>query len=380
MNRVETEGKNYLNVGFSNGFNSEFAFWKFVGSVFIALFHTKFLFGCNGLVPGGYLAVEMFFLVTGYFFANSVFKDSRPFDSDRIGGGVWLFLWGKFRRLLPFYLPAFIVSLFLQMMRIPFGSVSMRDFLTVPLEFLLLGEFGIPYRVLTIEWYLSAMFITLAILYPVFVFRKGLFSEWIAPLIGLFCMGLLVTEFGTVAPRVGTTIHGVSASLVRSMGEICLGAFAWRVGQGLKHAVNSPRFCKILSVCGTMLPLLAFLALLDGGKNSDLFCLLLFFLFVCINGGGFSIFGKQLPEPLFRRLGMFGIALFFVHQPVGNGLAMLGRHNPSLSLFLSSTGIAAAFYKILLYMACCSIAALAVMAFCVRGGGKSSHLDSCRTK
>ena len=92
MNRVETEGKNYLNVGFSNGFNSEFAFWKFVGSVFIALFHTKFLFGCNGLVPGGYLAVEMFFLVTGYFFANSVFKDSRPFDSDRIGGVMVVFV------------------------------------------------------------------------------------------------------------------------------------------------------------------------------------------------------------------------------------------------------------------------------------------------
>ena len=266
------------------------------------------------------------------------------------------------------------------MMRIPFGSASIQDFLTVPLEFFLLGEFGVPYRVLTIEWYLSAMFITIAVLYPVFVFRKGLFSEWIAPLIGLLCLGLLFSEFGTVAPRVGTVIHGISASLVRSMGEICLGVFAWKVGQRLKHAVNSPRLRKILSVCGTMLPLLAFLALLSGGKNSDLFCLLLFFLFVCINGGGFSILGKQLPEPLFRMLGVFGIALFFVHQPVGNVLAMLGRHNASLSRFLSSTGIAEAFFKILLYLVCCSIASLAVMTFCMRGGRKSTHSDSCRTE
>ena len=81
----------------SGNWNSEFDFWKFVASIFILLIHSFVVFGEKLLCHRGWISVELFLIITGYLFAQSINKVSRPFSSETIGGETWAFLVKKFK-------------------------------------------------------------------------------------------------------------------------------------------------------------------------------------------------------------------------------------------------------------------------------------------
>ena len=92
--------------------NGAIDFWKFVFCMIIAIYHGRYM---GGSVPyalfkdGGYLAVEFFFLVSGFLMAKSA-KRAEETSRLQLGTETAQFIWHKAKIILPYFIFAYIVG------------------------------------------------------------------------------------------------------------------------------------------------------------------------------------------------------------------------------------------------------------------------------
>ena len=343
-----------------SSWNLEFDFWKFIASIFILLVHSYSIFGGERLLcRRGWIAVELFLIITGYLFAQSVAKDPRPFSAERIGGETWAFLARKFRGLLPFYVLGFL-GVYLCQGHMLLTPQTHADAL---FDFLLLREQGWSIRALQgINWYLSCMLAVQFILYPLLRWKFKLLSQWIAPAVGIFLTGWLLSRYGSVAPGIGIRTSFASANLYRAFAEICLGIFAWEISHWLQRMELKGAGRKLLSLVGSLTPAIAFgIASITRARWSIPVILLLFFLFVCLSSAGLSVIRYRLPIAPCKFLGRLSMVLFLTHTAVRVFLRALSRRcSPLENLFVARDTKSIAL-TLAVYLSLCFLLAIAAM-------------------
>ena len=353
----------------SQSWNAEFDFWKFVACLSILLVHSHSFYGYERIVfRNGHFAVELFFMLTGFFFARSVARDTRPFSRKTIGLETWQFIWRKTKTFLPYYLFGYACSVIVAMIRYPLGRLVRMILPGLPLDILLLGEVGIPVPYIqVINWYLSSMLVVLFLFYPLFRWTKELFSDWFAPIVSLLLLGIQFTTYGTSAPHVTDRVALLPACLFRAGGGILLGVFASRVAVWLEHETLSMSTCfrKGLSLAGTCAPIVAFT--LIGTTKSDRISptlIFLFFVFVCLCGAGLSLLRPRLPLSICRWLARFGLALFLTHTPVRFALLRLSYRFPALAHLFAGRSTLAIAGTLTVYLTASAVIAIVCMVAC----------------
>lgn len=148
----------------SGNWNSEFDFWKFVASIFILLVHSKHVFGTSTVCREGYVAVEFFFVVSGFFLARSVFSDTRPFRLDEIADETTTYLFRKIKAVFVPYCVGFAGCFSLLCINgIKRGTIGRG----LVFDFLMLSEVGLSDgSIVAPGWYLSVLFTVVFLLYP----------------------------------------------------------------------------------------------------------------------------------------------------------------------------------------------------------------------
>ena len=346
--------------------NPEFGFWKFVASLFVVLLHSYTLFGEKGLFcTRGHLAVELFFVLTGFFFAKSVYKDARPVSSETIGAETWAFLARKTRVFLPLYAIGFAASFAILAggEKHPFFRwKTLSDGLS---DLLFLREFGLsrtPY--FPVGWYLACMLAVLFLFYPFFRRWKNAFADWFAPGFAIIVVGLLFQKFGTVAPGFGVRWGFVSGNLCRAAAEICMGVTAFRVAERLRNRRfrTVPRL--LLRAAGSASPFAAF-ALIAAGcpPSAILVVLLLFFVFAALSGAGLSAAGV-FPVEACRRLDRLSLSLFLTHSAVRYGLRRLAWNWPWLEGLFKARDSASLALSLSMYLALSFLFAILCQTVC----------------
>ena len=349
-----------MNNSFSqSSWNLEFDFWKFIASIFILLVHSNTIFGERLLCRRGWIAVELFLLITGYLFAQSVAKTPRPFSAEMIGGETWAFLARKFRSLLPFYVVGFAGIYLLQghLLLLP------KTHADALLDFLLLREQGWSTRSLQgVNWYLSCMLAVQFVLYPLLRWRFKLFSQWIAPTVGIFLTGWLLSHYGSVAPGFGNRTSFASANLYRTFAEICLGIFAWEISHWLQRLELEGSGRTLLAIVGSLIPAVAFgMASITLERWTVPVILLLFFSFVCLSSAGLSVLRYHLPIAPCKFLGRLSMVLFLTHTAVRFFLRALSRRcSPLENLFVARDTKSIAL-TLAIYLSLCFLLAIAAM-------------------
>ena len=158
---------------------------KFIFSVTVAIFH----FNCTVEYKGeifnkAYMAVEFFFIVSGYFMAKSLSKFENRKDIDVLKEGV-RFSAKKYTAIFPYHVYAYVLTIALW---IPYFGYSVKEwalevFRTLPGFFLLkmFGYASVPW--LMTEWYLSSMLIVMFVLAPVIIKYRKFYTYYIAPIL-----------------------------------------------------------------------------------------------------------------------------------------------------------------------------------------------------
>lgn len=227
--------------------NGKIELLRFVCCAIIVLRHSS-VFTPNGirnLFSRGALGVEFFFFVSGYLMAVSAAK-KRDVYPNQLGRETSQFIGRKITALMPHYLIAWFVAFAItEISKRNFNLYKgVQSFLDQIWELLFVSYagFGPINASNSVVWYISAMLIAMAILYPLCRKYYDMYIHVIAPLIGVIIVGYLFrTTDTTLSPA--TVIGPFYKGLWRAFAEISLGAAGYPIVQAMKR-LNLKRFAK----------------------------------------------------------------------------------------------------------------------------------------
>lgn len=181
----------------------------------------------------GFLGVEFFFIVSGYF----MFSKLDEIKEDDISNETIKFILRKISIFFPYYIFAYIIGFIVlhYQNKIQLNMLIKDLVMSIP-SILQLQVSGIKcYQALTSTWYLSAMILSMCFLFPIAFKLKSIFSKITAPLIAVFIYGYLslnIGNFATIAPINGGVVY---TGLLRGIAGISLGCFCFETARYLRE-------------------------------------------------------------------------------------------------------------------------------------------------
>jgi len=229
--------------------------FRFIFSLLVVGFHIQFTFGDGvNFFASGSLAVEFFFLISGYFMAKSIEKIATQ---ERYGvcKNSLKFMGGKIKGILPVHLIA-IATMIVVVIVFDFANAGRVLFKGLPSIFLaqevVVWSEAYADALIIPEWYLSAMLICMLIMILIaLLLRKKLK--------GVFIPAVLLGVLGVIAVVLGFCMNWrITTTFVynlRAWGEMCVGMFAYWLSVAIgkreisKSGCNALKFAEIICYC-----------------------------------------------------------------------------------------------------------------------------------
>lgn len=223
-------------------------------SMMIVMFHARKLVdnGEKALFLYGAIGVEFFFLTSGYLMAKKAL--SKKENCSNIGEETYIYIWKKIKAFFPYMLVAFAISLFVKNWINPIPKSKIINSI-YSLFFIEMGGIKLI-SIVPQTWYISAMLISMMILYPIIRKYKKNFTYLIAPIIVIIIGGWISQTYGNLR---GTLVWtGIFyTGLLRAFFELALGAILYEVSEKIKN-IN---FTKLGEWILTIIEILGFVSI-----------------------------------------------------------------------------------------------------------------------
>lgn len=297
---------------------------RFLFAALIVVFHSRNFLSSDGRVfTSGRIGVEFFFILSGYLMAHSA---SRRQDIASIGSETVRFIADKIKRLLPNVYVAWVIA-----MGVIIASEShpvqewLRKLSLASFELMFLGHAGLTgYRANSATWYLSAMLIAMALLYPILLKYRSTFLTYIAPLIAIFLLGYMYQNWDIPFAGPSRWLGFTTRGLVRAVAEVSLGATCWAIGQRLSKIKPTKLLSGIFTLTGVGGLVIILVYAWDGASAQvDFVMLMLLAYVITIAFSGKGLLAGKLNHPVFGWLGAFSLNLFLGHGFWSNALNAL---------------------------------------------------------
>ena len=228
--------------------------WRVVFALIVVCFHARDFYVKSPYFVAGHMAVEFFFILSGFLMNRSVKKEEQQLpivSTKNLGDHTLRFICKKFKSIYPYFLFAFVVifaekAIFLKK---SFSQI-IHDFLFSIWELLFISEAGLSkpvYRINGPAWYLSALFIGMLIIYPIMRNRRRLFALVIAPLTAVFLLSYLMQTYKTIISAVWKYSLLSSFTLKRAIAEICVGIFIYELYEKMRK-FDWTAFAKVIFI------------------------------------------------------------------------------------------------------------------------------------
>lgn len=290
---------------------------RFVFALTILFCHTRNLRGSLDWIPfgGGALAVEFFFIVSGYLLAASALKNNYPPLVD-VGQETVLFTKKKLSSFYPEFLISWCIAFLVTVIAKDYTLKEIVKFgASCVWELLLLLQTGLRVgTVNSVTWYLSAMLICMMVLYPLLRKYPDVAQNIIVPLVCVFLFGYLLREHKTLrnpSKWLGFAYKG----LLRAMAELCLGIMVYRAVQWLKKWKLTTLGKLLLSVVkwSCYIIFLWYLTKTDCDQR-DYFFTLLIAVAIGISFSGMSLDTGLFDNPVCMFLGRYSLSVYLSHN------------------------------------------------------------------
>lgn len=367
--------------------NGKIEFMRFAFCLCVIFFHCRNMLKIPdfqiGSIPvtffrRGYIAVEFFFVVSGYLMAKSIYKsnhkvpmkkaalsegEGRKDDSlpdvqtktpaeDDLGLDTAKFIWHKYCSILPYHILVFIPIFFQTIyMKGDTGLLVIKRILKVLPGLFLIQKLGFNYNnINSFEWYISAMLIAMLLLYPICKKYYSMFVHVIAPLGGLYLCGYLIYSYGTLTGA-SRWIGFTFACVIRAIAEIALGAVAFEGARVFSHKQISFKMkigLTAFEVLGYIFVFLFATSALAG--EFEIYALLLLVVCVMLSFSEQTFGNHIFNRTLFYRLGEFSLPMYLSQRIALNAVLIHFSDSPwkvQVTLVLVMTVAAAAICKIL---------------------------------
>lgn len=304
-------------------------FYRFIFCLGVLFFHMgKYFRGEPSLkdgvrfefFPHGSIGVEFFFLISGFFMARSIYKKILAEEKGMMSSNQTLsveyltFMKHKYLRILPEHIPMFLMTFLVYVMVHPQSLMKIVVLVmkNIP-SFLLIQMSGINLgNVLHIEWYISSMLLTMAVLYPICRKYYYTFTRYFAPLIGLFILGYMQE---TTKSLTGVSVWmGVCyKSTLRALVEVALGTTCFEASRFLTE--NFSELEKKWKVFWTLVEAGCFggsvlFVMTTMGKNYEVLILGLFFVMIALATSGISYGAEFFDRQIFYFLGKISFSVY----------------------------------------------------------------------
>lgn len=296
--------------------NGKIDFLRFVFCFIIVLTHSstfapeslKYLFEIRGA-----LSVEFFFLVSGYLMAVSALR----YSNKDVGVDTVNFIRRKICSLMPNFLIAWMLGFILLLLRYKNFSIHfiLRKFLDCIWELLFLSMAGFGQgNVNGVDWYISAMLLSMAILYPVCKKHFSYFTRVLAPAIAIFILGFFSYNYESMLQK-DLYIGFVYKGLLRAIAMISLGASCYNVVSVLKRKNMTYIGKFILSILESSCYLVSivYMAIANRTSKYDFIIVLLLMLGVCFSFSHQGLLSNLFDNRVCVFLGKYSLSLYLGH-------------------------------------------------------------------
>lgn len=305
-------------------------FWRLVFMFSVCILHTGGLLTDGYTVvffSGGYIAVEFFFMITGYYLAASVSSAKTPANFQILGTETLNFTYRRAKRLYPEFLCGFVLTLVLdQIIYHKTFFDQLKRVLTTGIYELSLLHMASPYpsgeQIFSVAWYISALVFATFIIYPCLRTFPDFFKNFVAPL--LMMSYLTMAGTGEDILLGNTTVYGIiKGGTFRAVAEMSWGTFLFdRVAVvRAKYLTNGQ--CKASKVVWSLVEWCCFflvigISFFKGNTKWDFlhFVLLTIGIVICLSEIDFRI--PILTDSVLYFCGEFCFALYMTHRRVIN--------------------------------------------------------------
>ncbi len=304
---------------------------RFLFSILVVGYHIQMTFFGDGInfFENGALAVEFFFLISGYFLARSIEKISAK-EKYNPALESCRFMGNKVKSILPTHLTAIIavIIVILACDLANFGHILLNGLPSI----FLLQEGGVwteayASALIVPEWYLSAMLLSMLFIISIALLLRKKIK-------GIYVILVLLGVLGVIAVIVGLCMNWAFTTTfiydLRAWGEMCVGMFAYYLStviakKDLKPAASV--VLKVVEMIGYCAPIILGIIPINSSLQPVCMVVAVVGIFVAISitftGKGVIITNAKVNK-VFGYLGSLSLAIYLFHPVVITLLEYVG--------------------------------------------------------
>lgn len=324
---------------------------RFLFSLLVVGYHVQMTWAGDKLsmFEGGALAVEFFFLISGYFLARSIEKIGTIADS-KLLPETGKFMWGKVKGILPVHIVA-IIGIVIVILATKLNVAGEMIVNGLPSVFLVhmavVWNSSFNLALIVPEWYLSAMLVTMLFMFPIGVLLrrkiKGVFTTLI--LIAILIIALLICGFSTKWALPQNFVYDL-----RAWGEMSVGMFAFYLSTILKKKdikEGVKKALPIIEVALYAIPIVFGVVPFPADYSYVTMIVTVICVFgafaITFSGKGLQIQNQKVND-IFGFLGAISLAVYLFHPVIISAIEYSEWNAPMWALYLIvfSTSITAA--------------------------------------